>query len=456
MKTLSIAFALAMLTGPALRRADAQIAPAGENWTTWAVTHPEVWEIFGQPFTAVGREHRKATFVPWDLTGFDTYPVSVSQPVVFKGPEGELVANSITQILRSTDGGHTWDVVGTPPLTPIAWPGLKHLATRLEGCGVTADGTLLAQISAQYNDGRKYEGLSDPTYHVDLFVSRSTDGGKTWEPRVRLNKSPHENSGGHSTRFFRLPDGRIGLSMGAFFQPETGEPMPVAEMYSRTFIWSSADDGKTWQRSSEPFCLYGAEPDFLILKSGRLLATIRWQRHKLPHDLPELASPHTMRNDKPPYTKSKVLGKGFVGRFTAVLRSDDGGTTWTEPRIVTGMDEQTGCLVQLSDGAVVLVFGHKTDGLGQRFMLSYDDGETWSRRIYQLHWGGQYASSVILEDDTIVTVIRHARTRHLQALRWRAPSRKEVAEGGFFTPRVAEPMGVAVARSTSEREASRP
>lgn len=447
MRAILLTIAIGFLAEATPHRAVAQPAPAGDGWTTWAVTHPEVFEIFGQPFTAVGREHRKATFVPWPLTGFDTHPVGVVQPVVFKGPNGELVANGIDRIVRSVDGGHTWQVAGMPPLVPIQREGLKHLVTRLEGCGMTADGTLLAQISAQYNDGRPYEGLIDSTYHVDLFVSRSTDGGRSWEPRVRLNAAPHENSGGHSTRFFALPDGRIGLSMTAFYQPGTGEPMPVEEMYERTFIWSSSDDGRTWQRSARPICLYGAEPDFLILQSGRLLATIRWQRHKLPHDMPDLATPHAMRHDKPPYTKSKAVGKYFVGRFTAVLHSDDGGATWTEPRIVTGMDEQTGCLVQLSDGAVVLVFGHKTDGLGQRFMLSYDQGATWSRRIYQLHWGGQYASSVVLADDTIVTVIRHAETRQLQALRWRAPLRKQVQEAGFWTPRVAEPIGVPATRA---------
>ena len=376
MRNLLLTCTAILLWVPCPRHAAAQVEPSGEGWTTWAVTHPEVFEIFGQPFTAVGREHRKATFVPWRLTGFDTHPVGVVQPVVFKGASGTLVANSINSIVRSTDGGHTWKVVGMPPLAPIERSPLKHLVTRLEGCGMTAGATLLAQISAQYNVGRKYEGLIDPTYHVDLFVSRSTDGGATWEPRVRLNDAPRENAGGHSTRFFPLPDGRVGLSMTTFYQPGTGEPMPLSEMYERTFMWTSDDDGRTWRRSAQPICLYGAEPDFLILQSGRLLATIRWQRHKLPHDLPDLATPHAMRHDQPPYTKSKAVGKYFVGRFTAVLHSDDGGATWTEPRIVTGMDEQTGCLVQLSDGTVVLVFGHKTDGLGQRFMLSYDDGNS--------------------------------------------------------------------------------
>lgn len=448
---ISVVFAVVWLNG---NHAAAQEAADSDKVITWADSHPELAEIFGDPFTTAGQQHRKESFVPWPLVGVAQTPVGAIQPVVFKGPNGQLIANGAEQIVGSTDGGHTWTILGSPPLTPIPRDGLKHLVTRLNGCGITKNGTMVVQISAQYNDGRPYEGLIDPTYHTDLFVSRSTDGGKTWEPRVQLNKSPHENAGGHQTRFFHLPDGKIGLSMGAWYQTITGEPMALSEMYERTFIWSSSDEGKTWQQSEKPICLYGAEPDILMLKSGRILAAVRYQRHKLPHDPVDLASPHLMRYDakgfwyKPPYTKARKVGHGLVARLTAVFHSDDNGKTWSKPRLVTGFDEQTGCLVQLSDGTVILVFGHKTDGLGQRFMLSYDDGETWSRKVYQLHRTGQYASSVVLDDDTIITVIFKGKNRYIHALRWRAPSREEVAEGGFWKPRVAEPLGVIRPAST--------
>jgi len=82
---------------------------------------------------------------------------------------------------------------------------------------------------------------------------------------------------------------------------------------------------------------------------------------------------------------------------------------------------------------------HKDAGQGQRLMISYDDGATWSRTVYELHKGGMYASSVVLADDTIVTA--HARGRNmggrgtLDVLRWNVPPKKEVEKGGFFTPR---------------------
>ena len=62
------------------------------------------------------------------------------------------------------------------------------------------------------------------------------------------------------------------------------------------------------------------------------------------------------------------------------LRS--GGRTWTIPKIVTGYLQQTGNLVRLEDGTVVLPFGHKNGpGAGK------EDGVTGQRAIQGRRWG---------------------------------------------------------------------
>jgi hypothetical protein len=317
------------------------------------------------------------------------------------------------------------------------------LSNSFDGCGITARGTLLAHLTVQYNDGGPYVGYSDPSYHTDLYVTRSTDNGATWETPVQLNRGPKENAGAHRCRFTTLPNGSVVLAMGAWFQSERG-PLPKARQFGQAFLWRSTDDGKTWQRDARPMCRHGAEPDVLALSSGRLLATVRYQRHKLPGDPESLASPHLLRSDKPPFTKSRQLGKGLVVRNTAVLHSDDGGKTWSTPRLVTGFDEQTACLVQLPDKAILLVFGHKTDGSGQRFMVSYDQGHSWSRTIFQLGRNCQYASTVLLPGDRLVSVshriikgvgIFHAR-------QWSPPDKAATRDAGFWVPRPAEPLGI--------------
>jgi len=70
-------------------------------------------------------------------------------------------------------------------------------------------------------------------------------------------------------------------------------------------------------------------------------------------------------------------------------------------------------------------------------MLSYDVGKTWSKRAYSLNGTGEYARSIVLEDDTIVTVhdgVGQGDKENLCILRWKALPREEVEKHGFFTP----------------------
>jgi hypothetical protein len=75
-------------------------------------------------------------------------------------------------------------------------------------------------------------------------------------------------------------------------------------------------------------------------------------------------------------------------------------------------------------------------------MLSYDEGKTWSRAVYSMNNTGEYARSVVLEDDTIITIHdsvgEEGGRGPLIVLRWKAPPREEVEKQGFFTPREVE------------------
>lgn len=105
------------------------------------------------------------------------------------------------------------------------------------------------------------------------------------------------------------------------------------------------------------------------------------------------------------------------------------------PRIVTHYEQQTACLVRMADGTILLPFSHKDQGQGQRFLVSYDEGKTWSKTIYDLNKNGMYASSVVMKDGTIVTAYQdRKRDSRLSVLRWKAPSKEEVSKGGFFEP----------------------
>ena len=393
---------------------------------TWKHYHPEVAQIFDKPPT------------PWPHEIVRTELEGAGQPSVVRAPDGELFVNAFDRLFHSEDGGQTWAVRAEVPIPKEAVPeGFSTSYTYLDGCGVTERGTLLVNVTCQYLDGREgAAGWADDSYHCDTYILRSEDRGRTWDDPVQIDPGAFEMVGSDRTRFVRLPGGRMAVPMCTWHQSRPGRPLGPDDSVLQAFIYNSDDDGCTW-RQGPSITKHGCECDLLPRPSGTLLASIRYQRRKLTHDAADLASPSD---------GSTAVGDHSVLKQSAFARSDDGGHTWGPPRLVTGWLQQTACLVALADGTLVMPFSYKTeyDGrrFGQRFMLSYDEGATWSRSVYQLHCGGHYASSVVLDDDTIVTVHDdRSASRTLTALRWRVPPRDEVEKGGFFEPLDASRSG---------------
>ena len=212
-----------------------------------------------------------------------------------------------------------------------------------------------------------------------------------------------------------------------------------------TRLYRSDDDGMTWNRSSD-FVQRAAEPHILELASDQLIAAIRYQRNKSPQDPDDFGTAYTRElwgdfaHGKGHWIEPTDVGvRAFQN--TAITMSSDTGRTWSVPKLVTGLLQQSASLVRLSDGTLVMTFGRP----GQRFLLSYDGGASWSHVVYQLHHTGEYARSVVLEDDTILVIHDFGRYMHyrkgdprLGVIRFKAPAREEVERHGFFSPREVE------------------
>ena len=141
----------------------------------------------------------------------------------------------------------------------------------------------------------------------------------------------------------------------------------------------STDEGRTWEVlgdvpvPEEVGYIRCHEPHVIELANGDLLGAIR------------------------------VEGPFRVG----LSRSTDGGKTWSAL-------EETGCmgspphLLRHSSGAIVCVVGYRSDGFGQRCMISYDDGKTWDKdfiiRDDGPHGDLGYPASVELPDGSILTI----------------------------------------------------
>ena len=412
------------------------------HYKTWRDYHPEVAGNAALPVR------------PWPCETYTTEFTGVHQCSVAMGPDGDLVVAGDTDddkhgaLFHSADEGRTWSILCTiADFSPPVPAGFKLMTHSYTGSGYAADGTLLAIERFAYNDGRPYEGHSDPTFHDRVQILCSADRGKTWEIAQELDPAPHDCLGGNEVSIRRLSDGRLMLPVCVYDQSRPGKPLPFDRYTQRALLYCSEDHGRTWSR----FASLGEHTDESWIAehpSGRLVAVTRYQRKKLPGDPPELATPYYFTDGHPVDTCVEckdgpaAVGGHSVYKQSAVLHSDDGGGSWSTPRIVTGWIQQTGCIVVLSDGTVVLPFSRKDGTHGQRFIVSYDRGESWSKAIWELNDCGMYASSVVMPDDTIVTVhdgLRgKASGRRLSALRWQVPPPAVVEQHGFFTPGPAE------------------
>lgn len=239
---------------------------------------------------------------------------------------------------------------------------------RIPGIAITGKGTILVTC-----DARKVAALADWS-DIDLFIRRSPNLGKTWEPPVKLG-----HRGAHPDLKLEANQAATELKhkSGAGFpfnnqtlviNRQTGEILFVyCFNYARTFVRRSADEGLTWSDPEEivgalaelrqryAFRVIGTGPNHGIqLRSGRLL-------------VPVWLSP----------------GKGDGGHRPSVVSSiysDDGGKTWhggeiaaqeTDPLI----NPSETVAVELANGGVM--FSMRSESLQHRRGIAYSpDGVT--------------------------------------------------------------------------------
>ncbi len=249
------------------------------------------------------------------------------------------------------------------------------------------DGTLLAAFDL----GEAVESLDYCTY-----LSRSRDGGRTWDPPRPLFEDTVTRRTTHSVRIGRVGDGTVVAFGGRFYRddPEEGLTNRANLGYVRTdlILLRSADGGSTWDGPAtiEP-PLVG--PSFEVCHRVVELADGRW-----------LAPTSTWKDWD---------GNAPGGMKAIVLVSHDRGRTWPEWATVAdqyaeGVISWEQGLTQLADGrllAVVWCFDERTGrSLPNRFTLSAD-GRTFSLpRENGLH--GETAKVLALADGRVLCLYR--------------------------------------------------
>ena len=357
----------------------------------------------------LSRVPAEKTLLPHDPKG---HPQRVHAAMA---PDGTVYFSQGSVVSKSTDGGRTWS---SHELTLGAAPNCSFQVLR--------DGTFVA-----VGDPRRGVELRTQKDPSRIVVWSSGDEGRSWEKFSEI-----DNPTGASMRLAdtlcRLPDDTLLVAVES-----RGGLDP-------NYVHSSSDGGKTWIGPARP---YSSEPVFVgthweyaqttgsgfladfsyetmiaRMASGRLLAVIRY---------------HGPVNPQWPLI-DPGRSVGYKNLFLA--DSEDQGVTWKDLRPLTNVGGQChGFAAGLSDGSVVVTHDHRYPPGTPcgRAMVSRDEGMTWEDEAYFLYFGTSpragsgFSESVVLEDDTILTVAATSEAKESQgwdeyigqadvwAIRWR-------------------------------------
>ncbi|NLE36933.1 MAG: exo-alpha-sialidase [Pirellulaceae bacterium] len=234
------------------------------------------------------------------------------------------------EVHASNDRGRSW------ALRSILAEGRKGLWEPL--LLLMPDGTIQAYYAS--------EEASHPDQTIEMRVS--TDRGKTWSASTTVAAKRGSRDGMPGVT--RLPSGELLVVFEA-------QDMPPFRFIVRAV--RSNDGGRTWPNHRELVYRPSAStsdrwsagaPAIVLTRSGGLLAAFQTDERVSYHrNTPENDPRHPDYN----YVRHTTL---------AVIRSDDGGKTWSDPTYLVGGPGDSACwngLYSLSDGGVLVLTTHR-------------------------------------------------------------------------------------------------
>jgi len=382
-------------------------------------------------------------------------------------PEADLLHRISARPLSVTVDGQPQ----TPPDT-IQYP-LQHIGYalrkhgqegvdtyRIPGLATTNEGTLIAVYDVRYDNSSDLQG------DIDVGMSRSTDGGDTWEP-MEIIMDMNEWGG--------LPEAQNGVGDPAVLVDRETNTIWVAGLWMHGFpekrAWSasqpglkpeetgqlllvkSEDDGRTW---SEPINITGQvkKPEWQLLlqgpgkgittSDGTLVFPAQFKgENEMPHATILYSRDHGQTWEigtgaKSNTTEAQVAelsdgtlmlnmrdnrGSGPEGRNGTGARSvavtDDLGQTWTEhPTSREALPEpvcNAGLISHEYQGEQLLIFvnpDHRYERRDMTLKVSRDDGMTWPDQYHTLLDSGRgrgYPSLSSIDEETIGVLYESSR-----------------------------------------------
>lgn len=311
---------------------------------------------------------------------------------------------------------------------------------RIPGIATTDKGTLIAVYDIRY----KHSG--DLPANIDVGMSRSTDGGQTWEPmKIIMDMgAPHENNGvGDPAVLFDPVTKKIWVA--ALWSKGNrsiagSKPGLSPDETGQFVLVSSSDDGLTWtapysitsQVKNPAWNLFFNGPgNGIVMQDGTLVFPAQyWDGKAMPHSNIIYSTDHGQSwksNDGPKSntTESQVIEttpgtlmlnmRDNRGAFRSVATTTDLGASWVEHHTSYNALPDPVCMagfikanVNTKGGKKDVVFfsnaATKSGRYNMTLKASLDLGESWqpaNELLYDERYGYGYSALTKVDDNTI-------------------------------------------------------